>query len=226
LAAVAPFSVKGYGWFFVSRPAIIKIFMDNWPIPRFWLLASRPRILPPKPEVLKSHISRLTILLVFVNYISIVSIWMIIGTAYPTTPYVVIYSVAVRNLKFYLIPFLKMEFLSIKNNLETGLFVMGRRFNNDNASVRGFFLMFCATISAQDRQAPVTRRASGFDRNQLPFVLRSLSDKPQTYIFSEEVPFPGERARELFRIIDSAKREKSTERQTGRENHVYKEQCF
>jgi hypothetical protein len=160
---------------------------------------------------------------------------MIIGTAYPTTPYVVIYSVAVRNLKFYLIPFLKMEFLSIKNNLETGLFVMGRRFNNDNsekglsihpASVRGFFLMFCATISAQDRQAPVTRRASGFDRNQLPFVLRSLSDKPQTYIFSEEVPFPGERARELFRIIDSAKREKSTERQTGRENHVYKEQCF
>jgi hypothetical protein len=142
---------------------------------------------------------------------------MIIGTAYPTTPYVVIYSVAVRNLKFYLIPFLKMEFLSIKNNLETGLFV---------ASVRGFFLMFCATISAQDRQAPVTRRASGFDRNQLPFVLRSLSDKPQTYIFSEEVPFPGERARELFRIIDSAKREKSTERQTGRENHVYKEQCF
>jgi hypothetical protein len=25
----APFSVKGYGWFFVSGPAIIKIFMDN-----------------------------------------------------------------------------------------------------------------------------------------------------------------------------------------------------
>jgi len=61
LAALVPFSVKGYGWFFVSGPAaclyvsarrqVIKIFMDNRPIPRFRLLASRPRILPPKPEV-------------------------------------------------------------------------------------------------------------------------------------------------------------------------------
>jgi hypothetical protein len=53
LAALASFSVKGYGWLFVSRPAIIKIFMDNWPIPRFWLLASRPRILFPKTKALK-----------------------------------------------------------------------------------------------------------------------------------------------------------------------------
>jgi hypothetical protein len=27
--------------------------MDNWPIPRFWLFASRSRILPPKTKVLK-----------------------------------------------------------------------------------------------------------------------------------------------------------------------------
>ena len=37
---------------------------------------------------------------------------MIIVTVYPTTPYVVVYSVAVRNLKFYLIPIPKREFLS------------------------------------------------------------------------------------------------------------------
>ena len=48
--------------FFVSRPAIIKIFMDNWPIPRFWLLASRPRILPPKPEVLKYPANHIRVL--------------------------------------------------------------------------------------------------------------------------------------------------------------------
>jgi hypothetical protein len=29
LGCFGTFSVKGYGWFFVSRPAIIKIFMDN-----------------------------------------------------------------------------------------------------------------------------------------------------------------------------------------------------
>ena len=36
---------------------------------------------------------------------------MVIVTIYPMTPYVVIYSVAVRNLKFYPIQISKMEFL-------------------------------------------------------------------------------------------------------------------
>jgi hypothetical protein len=62
LAALAPFSVKGYGWFFVSRPAIIKIFMDNWPMIRLWLFASRPRILFPKPEVLKYPANHIRVL--------------------------------------------------------------------------------------------------------------------------------------------------------------------
>ena len=35
---IALFSVKGCSWFFVSGPAIIKIFMDNWPIHRFLCL--------------------------------------------------------------------------------------------------------------------------------------------------------------------------------------------
>jgi hypothetical protein len=59
---VSPFSVKGYGWFLVSGPAIIKIFMDYWPMIRFWLLASRPRILPPKPQVLKYPANHIRIL--------------------------------------------------------------------------------------------------------------------------------------------------------------------
>jgi hypothetical protein len=31
------FSVKGYGWFFVSGPAVIKFLMDYRPMIRLWL---------------------------------------------------------------------------------------------------------------------------------------------------------------------------------------------
>ncbi len=58
---------------------------------------------------------RLTILPISVIYISIVSIWIIIVTVYPTIPDILIYSVAVYNLKFYLIPRSKREFLTIKH---------------------------------------------------------------------------------------------------------------
>ncbi|MFO8240273.1 MAG: hypothetical protein R6T90_04660 [Dissulfuribacterales bacterium] len=45
-----------------ARRQVIKIFMDNWPITRFWFLASRPRILPPKSEMLKYPANNIRVL--------------------------------------------------------------------------------------------------------------------------------------------------------------------
>ncbi len=76
---------------------------------------------------------------------------MIIVTGYPATPYVVIYPVSVRKLKFYLIPFPKREFLSIQLGVDVSAQKFLEAVKELNPDVLGMSALLTTTMPNQKK---------------------------------------------------------------------------